>query len=284
MAAVPVRRRPTHWPKTSAARALLRAWLQVVGSWPGASWRILTLAGTPLTPLVALSLPGGRRRALLVAGLHGDEPAGPRALLRFFSAEAAVLRKGWTFDVLPLVNPIGYDAGTRGRMGCPDLNRAFGNPPTCPETAAIMRKLVKRGPSDSTVAAPMWDLVLSLHEDRDERCLYLYDSGYWERHALPIALGQSAAFLDWAETHAMPVCRQPFLDGEPNRGGVLIGGQTAFPAFEPVLFRSGVARRVVILETPGRQPLAARERAHLAALRHFLANEVHVPAPGKGHQ
>ncbi len=280
----PARGCPPHTTDAPDARALLRNWLEVVRRWPGASWRILTLAGTPLTPLVALSLPGGRRRALLVAGLHGDEPAGPRALLQFFSAEAAILREGWTFDVLPLVNPIGYDAGTRGRTGCPDLNRAFGNRPTCPETAAIMRKLVKRGPSDSTVAAPIWDLVLSLHEDRDERCLYLYDTGYRERHVLPIALSQSAAFLDWAETHAMPVCRQPFLDGEPNRGGVLIGGQTAFPALEPALFRSGAARRVVILETPGRQPLAARERAHLAALRHFLANEAHVHAPRKWHQ
>ena len=73
-------------------------------------------------------------------------PAASRAAAARERGEAAALAtsRGWSFDVLPLVNSLGYDAHTRGHDGCPDLNRELGERPGCPETAAIMRALDSR--------------------------------------------------------------------------------------------------------------------------------------------
>ncbi|MBI3970768.1 MAG: hypothetical protein HY332_05725 [Chloroflexi bacterium] len=62
--------------------------------------------------------------------------------------------------------------------------------------------------------------------------------------------------MDWAEQQGIAICAEPILEDDPNRGGVLIGAQTPFPALEPTLYRTGVARRVVIIEarrTPATQ-------------------------------
>lgn len=254
------------------AAALLARWETVVHTWPDATLAPLSsIAGA--APVVHAHLPGGPRRGLLLAGIHGDEPAGPLGLLRFLeTGGAARLRARWTLDVFPLLNPLGYAAGTRGRTGCDDLNRAFGRRPRCPETASIARFVRTTIRGARGAARPAWDLVLSLHEDVDVRCVYLYDSGVRERHAFVAALRQSAAFLDAVERRGIPVCHGGFLDGDPNRGGVLLAGQRAVPALEPQLFRSGAAGRAVIVETPGRLALAARANLHAAALRHYLGS------------
>ena len=255
---------------TPAGPALLAGWRAVQERWLGARWHVLDQlsAHGGNAPLVRLWFPGGPKRALLVAGTHGDEPAGARALLRFFEGGDAVALRGWSFDVLPLVNPLGFGR-SRGRPGCPDLNRSFSDPPECPETAAILRYLmaVPEG------AAPRWDLALSLHEDPDSHCLYLYDTGCRERHRFVAALAQSNRFLDRVAARGVPVCDDSFVDGAPNHGGLVVAAQEEFPALEPVLYRRGLAERVVIAETPGRQAPARRESLHLDALRHYLGGD-----------
>ena len=265
--------------QTETAREVLDAWRMVLATWTGATWHELAHVTTPDGPratvghpVVRLALPGGRNRALLIAGTHGDEPAGPRALLRFFaSGEAAARRERWSFDVLPLVNPLGFDRGTRGRQGCRDLNRTFGGPRTCPDSAAIWSFV-----SAGSLRQPRWDVALSLHEDPEAGCLYCYDTGDHERHRFAAALQQTVAFLDWVEAHGTPVCDSAEVESAPNRGGVLIGAQDAFPALEPLLFRTHRARRVVVVEAPGQSSTVERERLHLRALHHFLPDTRHA--------
>ncbi|HET7767653.1 MAG TPA: succinylglutamate desuccinylase/aspartoacylase family protein, partial [Chloroflexota bacterium] len=201
-------------PSTASAGALLAAWRRAAQRWMGARAHVLDHLSAPDggAPLLRLWFPGGPKRALLIAGTHGDEPSGAFALLRFFEHGDAAALRGWSYDVLPLVNPLGFGR-SRGRPGCPDLNRAFGDPPECPEAAAILRYLAVAPSGD---AAPRWDLVLSLHEDPESECLYLYDTGCHERHRFVAALAQSNRYLDRVIARGVPVCGDSFVDDTPT--------------------------------------------------------------------
>jgi hypothetical protein len=259
---------------TLRAGDLVARWGRIVQAWMGARSHVLEHMAAPDggAPLLRLWFPGGTRRALLVAGMHGNEPAGARALLRFFQQGLAA-HSGWSFDVLPLVNPLGFGR-TRGHPACPDLNRSFGDPPECPETAAILRYLTAFPGGEGT---PRWDLALSLHEDPERECLYLYDTGYRERHRFVAALAESNRFLDRVAARGVSVCDDFLVDGTPNHGGLVVGAQEEFPGLEPVLYRRGLAARVIVVETPGLQELPRREFLHVAALRHYLGSERHSP-------
>ena len=64
-------------------------------------------------PLLRLDTPG-TPRVLITAGFHGEEPAGPLTLARYFpriAARAAKKKVGLT--VFPCINPSGFELGTR---------------------------------------------------------------------------------------------------------------------------------------------------------------------------
>ncbi len=64
-------------------------------------------------PLLRLDVPG-RRRVLITAGFHGEEPAGPLTLAHRFDTIAAYARKRHIgLTVFPCINPSGFAAGTR---------------------------------------------------------------------------------------------------------------------------------------------------------------------------
>jgi hypothetical protein len=64
-------------------------------------------------PLLRLDVPG-RRRVLITAGFHGEEPAGPLTLAHHFDQIAAHARKrNIGLTVFPCINPSGFAAGTR---------------------------------------------------------------------------------------------------------------------------------------------------------------------------
>jgi hypothetical protein len=265
--------RPRRTP--AAALGVLAAWAQLSDTWPGARWRTLgnvAIRGAEY-PLAHVFFPGGPRHALLVAGIHGDESSGVLALLTFFtSGDAASSAAQWTFDVLPLVNPVAFSAGRHGRPGCPDLEVTFVDPPGGPEARAILSNLVDGSTARTADDTARWDIVVSLHEDGGRCCLSMYDTGSYDRHDFVSAVTQTVSFLDWAEAQGMPVCAEHFVGGECNRDGLLVGGELPLRGLEPLLFRRGLARRVVAISAPGRLPEAVRRGLHLAALRRFLAN------------
>ncbi len=82
--------------------------------------------GRPI-PLVHLTRSGDAGwRVLLVAGQHGDEPAGVAALIslvRDIAADAGRLPAGVDLWVIPVLNPDGYAADRRTNDAGADLNR-----------------------------------------------------------------------------------------------------------------------------------------------------------------
>lgn len=102
-------------------------------------------------------------RVYLSSGIHGDEPAGPLALLELLQAEFFAPGVHWL--LCPALNPDGLAAGTRDNGAGRDLNRDYWKRRT-PEVQAHASWLDAR---------PVPDLFLSLHEDWESSGFYLYE-------------------------------------------------------------------------------------------------------------
>jgi hypothetical protein len=101
----------------------------------------------------------------IAAGVHGDEPSGPWALLDLVERDA--LDRAFSYRVWPCTNPTGFDAGTRESADGIDINRTFGKGGTSPEARAII--IANR---DRKFA-----LSVDLHEDCDAAGFYCYEYG-----------------------------------------------------------------------------------------------------------
>lgn len=102
-------------------------------------------------------------RVYISAGIHGDEPAGPLAVLELFR------QNQWPEDVhvwvLPCLNPRGFDLNTRESEDGLDLNRDY-----------LARKSpLARGHIQWFQRQPSFDFTLCLHEDWESHGFYLYE-------------------------------------------------------------------------------------------------------------
>jgi hypothetical protein len=110
--------------------------------------------GDASAPLVALA-----------AGVHGDEPAGPWALLELFERDE--LDRAYAFRIWPCTNPTGFEKGTRANAEGEDVNRSFGRGGQTPEARAIVTANRDR----------KYALSIDLHEDCDAEGFYCYEYG-----------------------------------------------------------------------------------------------------------
>lgn len=110
------------------------------------------------------------RAVYISAGIHGDEPAGPMAVLRLLEADT------WPADcavyLCPCLNPSGFQLNTRESAEGIDLNRDYRHA-TAPEIAVHQTWLR---------AQPCFDMGIHLHEDWESKGFYLYELN---PHGLP---------------------------------------------------------------------------------------------------
>lgn len=134
-------------------------------------------------PLLAFTkrTPGRRPRVYLSAGMHGDEPATPLALLAMLRAEVFDARATWF--ICPLLNPSGLARGTRENHEGRDMNRDYKDLHTT-ETRAHVNWLRRQ---------PRFDLALCLHEDWEAQGFYLYELNPDDRPTLAPAMLAAAA-------------------------------------------------------------------------------------------
>jgi protein MpaA len=110
-----------------AAAAGCLAWLLVLGLETSAAnapaRRVVLGRSVQGRPIVAFEAgdPGAARRELVVGCIHGDERAGIAIALRLEHASPT----GLDLWVVPVLNPDGAAAGTRGNAHGVDLNRNF---------------------------------------------------------------------------------------------------------------------------------------------------------------
>ena len=195
-----------------------------------------------------------RLRVLLTGGVHGDEPAGVEAVLRFFEEDAEPWLGQVEFTALPCVNPVGYVRDTRGNGAGADINRSF-------ESGGVPEvDLVKK-----VLEGCRLDAFVDCHEDWEADGFYMYEGQRQGPAAGPAVIAEVA--------EQASIDPDSGEDSEPVSPGVYeISPSWGLVGFAPhVLNRH--APSACIFETPTKWPLEKRAAVHRvglgAALRHW---------------
>ena len=199
--------------------------------------------------------PSPRRRIYISAGIHGDEPAGPLAVLRLLRENS------WPKDVslwvCPCLNPDGFALNRRENAQGIDLNRDYRHRQSSEVRAHL----------DWLAQQPDFDLSLCLHEDWEARGFYLYEINPGRRAPLGERIIDKVAAV-------CPVDLSPVIEDRPAQQGVIR------PVFNPMdrpqwpeslyLVAQNKTRQSCTLEAPSDFPLPTRVDALVAAVRAAL--------------
>ncbi len=227
---------------------------QLIGEWRRLSGRenlkfecLLKKDGLPV-----MKIRGGnhspRDVIYLSAGIHGDEPAGPRALLEW----AKVRIKDFTsipLLIYPCLNPWGYLNNSRFDLSGKDLNRVWG----CPS-----HPLVKK--VTHSIDGTNFGLSLNLHEDYDANGIYLYEPCRGGKN------DSSAELILQAGEKIIPRDTRLMIDGRKARDGIIRpravkDSETEMPEALYLFNQSG--GRNFTIETPSEFDFQARVSAQV---------------------
>jgi hypothetical protein len=188
----------------------------------------------------------------IFAGLHGDEPEGVHALVRFIQLleTRPELAAGYYLSFYPVCNPTGFEDGTRFSRSGKDLNREFWSGAAEPEVRLLEAELVSRS----------FQGLISLHTDDTSDGFYGFAHGATlTKHLIEPALAAAEKFL--------PRDGRPVIDGFNARRGIIRdryeGILSGPPKLRPRPFE-------IILETPAAPPEFLKELAFVAALQTVL--------------
>jgi murein peptide amidase A len=200
--------------------------------------------------------PGVRPRIYLSAGIHGDEPAPPLALLELLEAGAFDHRATWF--LCPLLNPLGFTARTRENPEGIDLNRDYKS----------LRSLEIQAHARWLGRQPNFDLAICVHEDWEAQGFYLYELNPTARPGL------GRLMLDAAAAHC-PVETATIIDGREIAEPGIIRPQ-ADPLLrelwpESIYLRAHHTPLGYTIESPSGRPLAERVAALGAAVSAAVA-------------
>lgn len=202
-------------------------------------------------PLFALTkrTSGPRPRVYLSAGIHGDEPASPLALLEMI--QSGVFDKRATWFLCPLLNPVGFTLLSRENADAFDLNRDYKDLRSA-EIAAHVRWLRRQ---------PNFDLALCLHEDWEANGYYVYELNPLNRPSLANDIVQAVRAV-------CPIDPSVMIDGREASGGIIRPVsdpllRDAWP--EAIYLRAHHTTLSYTLESPSAFPLAQRIAAHRTA-------------------
>ncbi len=221
-------------------------------------WRETVFGESDGVPLVAFTSRnvGVKPRIYISAGIHGDEPAPPLAVLQML--ETGVFDDRATWFVVPLLNPASFPFSRRESVNGIDLNRDYRQPRTL-EIAAHVRWLEKQ---------PRFDLALCLHEDWESKGFYLYELNASDRPGI-------ARELLAAGEAILPVDPDSVIDGRPTAERGIIRPENdpdmrdTWP--ECIYLRALHTQLCYTLESPSAGPLAGRIALQVAMTRRAIA-------------
>ena len=196
---------------------------------------------------------------MISAGVHGDEPAGPAALLAMLEDDG--LDERFAYRIYPCTIPSGVDAGTRESTDGVDVNRTFGRGGSSPEAKAVIMSNRDR----------KFELAIDLHEDCDAQGFYCYEYGVGDVGAATIEAVEAAGFpiqtlgSDYDLGSALPPdairYERGIVRAQPIAEAEAIGGLSY-----ALLLARNAARRVLTFETAARLPWETRLAMHRTAL------------------
>jgi hypothetical protein len=189
-------------------------------------------------------------RIYISTGIHGDEPAGPLAVLR-------LLRENrWPEHtelwICPCLNPTGFVLNTRENDARKDLNRDYRHFETG-EVIAHVRWLQRQ---------PNFDVTLCLHEDWESHGFYVYELNPDHRPSQAEKMVKGVA-------HVCPIDLSPVIEGREAHGGVIRpnldpSSRPQWP--EAFWLIQNKTRQSCTLEAPSDFPLSTRVDALVAGV------------------
>jgi protein MpaA len=219
-------------------------------------WRSETFLKTDSYRLLAFTRKVAKpeRRVYISTGIHGDEPAGPLAVLQMLQEN----RWPTNADIwlCPCLNPTGFPLNSRENAQGLDLNRQYLNP-EAEETRAHIAWLEKQ---------PQFDVCLCLHEDWEAAGFYVYELNPDQRPSFAQAIIRRVAEVS-------PIDMSPTIEGRPAVNGII--SPAADPRSRPqwpeafYLF-THKTRLSYTMETPSDFQLVTRVAAEVAAVRAVL--------------
>lgn len=189
----------------------------------------------------------------LSTGIHGDEPAGPLAVLERLRYRR--FRNDIHWFVLPCMNPAGLAAGTRENAEGIDLNRDYRPKPASLEVHAHMEWLKQR----------QFTMAICLHEDYEAAGFYFY------RLFHDGAPSPDSAVLDAARPF-VAIEMSEEIDEMPNHCGVMAPPPESHQADREDmpealrLYYKHCSEGVFNFETPSAKGISDRIAAHNAAI------------------
>ena len=209
-------------------------------------------------PLIKIVVGKGNfRRALISAGIHGDEPGGIETILNFLENKCYDLYKDtWEFTFLPCINPYGYEFGTRENHQRKDLNRLF---------------KIEKPPLEVSFAQSIldskFDLTLELHEDDESNGYYLYQKETNSKYQ------QLGIEIINAIQEIIPINTDNEIDGSTAHQGVINNDLDLSNMDWWPMALYGISRGAQIsltLEAPTQYELSSRVKAHLLGIKTAL--------------
>lgn len=217
-------------------------------------FRVETYGKIDRFPLLAMTkrTPGPKPRVYLSAGTHGDEPAGPAALLRLLDQGFFDARAVWF--LCPMINPLGLSLRTRENADGLDLNRDYRGVPRSQEVQSHVRWLQSQ---------PNFHLSICLHEDWEAVGFYVYERD-------PEPNGPVAESMIRAVSRVCPIEFAEIIDGRPAQGGIIRGLEDAVQKelwAEAVYLWVNHAKTCYTTESPSSLPLEQRVAAQCLAVQ-----------------
>lgn len=200
----------------------------------------------------------GTLRFYISAGIHGDEPAGPLAVLRL------LLEDKWPADaditLIPCLNPIGFTLNRRENGSGIDLNRDYLHLRS-DEIRAHIAWLEKQS---------RFDLCLCLHEDWESHGFYVYEINLDNKPSPAEAIIREVSKV-------CPVDMSDVIEGRPAKNGII--HPSADPLSRPqwpeaFWLLTHKTRLSCTLEAPSDFPVQTRVDSLVAGVNAALASQV----------
>ena len=220
-----------------------RFWMTVLGR-TGRQYIWLIRSGLNFVP--------DKPNLLIVGGFHGEEVAGPLAILKWLETTSSTYLAKANLTFLPIVNPIGYNRGSRYARKGQKTNGGFcSNVEGCPkygskDKLAVEGELLMENIDILLEAAK--DGIISLHEDVTTDKFYIYSFSHLSRPG-----SFSKAMRDEEAKHFEAIANDVKINEPDDPEAFAIDGivhNHHDGSFEDYFFHRGI-NHCLTTETPG---------------------------------
>lgn len=196
------------------------------------------------------------KQILITAGVHGDEPAGVEAAIKFLIRDNSELLYHFSFTVIPCINPDGYIHNIRENADKIDINRSF-------ETEDVMEAVIVK----NAICNMQFTFSIDFHEDYETKGFYLYEGIRKEQYLGPkiTKVVKSIGPIDTEDSGEETVAIA--------QGVYKVASEWGMQGLAPYLLHKH-CEHVIITETPTDWDMDQRVALHLGVLDTALVNYV----------